>query len=101
MKLLGSHAAWNLLVLSGSGVGGVFGVYGYCSVYVFWLSMCLGSFLCRLRVMGAGFPISLVRADLRVSIICWWFRSAKALSLAMRYTLSFGLEVLGCLLLIG
>ena len=70
MKLLGSHAAWNLLVLSGSGVGGAFGVYGYCSVYVFWLSMCLGSFLCRLRVMGAGFPISLVRADLRVSKMC-------------------------------
>ena len=51
-----------------------------------WLSMCLGSFLCRLRVMGAGFPISLVRADLRVSVICWGFKSAKALSLAMRYT---------------
>jgi len=36
--------------------------------------------------MGAGFPISLVRADLRVSVICWGFKSAKALSLAMRYT---------------
>ena len=51
--------------------------------------------------MGAGFPIRLVRADWRVLVICWWFRSAKAFSLAMRYTLSFGLGVLGCLLLIG
>ena len=57
--------------------------------------------MCMLRVMGAGFPVSLVRAGLRVSIMCWWFRSARALSLAMRYTLSFGLEMLGCLLLIG
>ena len=77
------------------------GVYGYCSVYVVWLSMCFGSFLCKLRVMSAGFPISLVRAGWRVSVICWWLRSARALSLAMRYMLSFGLEVLGCLLLIG
>ena len=48
--------------------------------------------------MGAGFPISLVRADWRVSVICWWLRSARALSLAMRYIFSFGLEVLGYLL---
>ena len=70
-------------------------------MYVVWLSMCFGSFLCRFRVMGAGFPIRLVRADCRVSVICWWLRSARALSLAMRYTFSFGLEFLGCLLKVG
>ena len=98
MKLLGSHAAWNFWGMSESGVCGGVGVYGYCSVYVVWLSMCCGSFLCRLRVMGAGFPISLVRASWRVLMICCWLRSASAFSFAMRYMFSFGLEVLGCLL---
>ena len=70
MKLLGSHAAWKVLGVSESGVCGGGGVYGYCSVYVVWLSMCFGFFLCRLRVMGAGFPVSLVRTDWRVSVIC-------------------------------
>ena len=58
MKLLGSHAAWKVLEVSGGGLCGGVGVYGYCSVYVVWLSMCFGSFLCRLRVMGAGFLVS-------------------------------------------
>ena len=98
MKLLGSHAAWIFWGVSGSGLCGGVGIYGYCSVSVVWLSMCFGSFLCRLRVMGACFPVSLVRTDWRVSVICLWLSSAKALSLAMRYTFSFGLEVLGCLL---
>ncbi len=98
MKLLGSHAAWHFFGVSGSGVWGGFGEYGYCSVYVVWLSMCLESFLCRLRVMCVGFPNSVVRAGWRVFVICWWLRSASALSLAMRYTFSFGLEMLGCLL---
>ena len=91
MKLLGSHAAWNCLRVVVSGMCGGFGEYGYCSVEVVWLSMCLGSFLCRLRVMRAGFPNILVRAGWRVSLIFWWFRSASAFSLAIRYTFSFGL----------
>ena len=60
--------------------------------------MCFGSFLCRLRVMAAGFPVSVVRAVWSVSVICYLLRSARALSLAMRYIFSFGLELLGCLL---
>ncbi len=28
-------------------------------------------------------------------MICWWLRRASALSLALRYTFSFGLEELG------
>ncbi len=32
MKLLGSHAAWNLLGVRGFGVCGGCGGYGYCSV---------------------------------------------------------------------
>ncbi len=98
MKLLGSHAVWKVFGVSGSGLCGGVGVYGYYSVYVVWLSMCFGSFLCRLRVMGAGFPVSLVKTDWRVSVICWWLRSARAFSLAMRYIFRFGLELFGCLL---
>ena len=98
MKLLGSHAAWKVLGVSGRGLCGGVCVYGYCSVYVVWLSMCFGSFLCRLRVMGAGFPVSLVRTNWRVLAICWWLRSARDFSSAMRYIFSFGLEMLGCLL---
>ena len=60
--------------------------------------MCLESLLFRLRVMGVGFPSSLVRAVWRVSMICGWLRSASAFSFAMRYTFSFDLEALGCLL---
>ncbi len=70
--------------VSGGGLCGGGGVYGYCSAYVVWPSMCLGSFLCRLRVMGAGFSVSVVRTDWRVSVMIWWLRSAKAFSLAMR-----------------
>ncbi len=70
MKLLGSHAALIFLGVSGHGVCGGVGVYGYCSVYVVWLSMCLRSFLCRLRVICAGFPIMLVIADWRV-LVMW------------------------------
>ncbi len=66
------------------------------------LSMCVGSFLCCLRVMDGGFfPISFVSASWRVLVICGWLRSARAFSLAMRYILSCGLETLGCFLYIG
>ena len=80
--------------------GGV-GVYGYCSVYVVWLSMCFESFLCRLRVMGGVLPSNLVRAAWRVLIVVGLSRSARALSLTMRYILSFGLEMWGFLLWVG
>ncbi len=44
---------------------------GYCSVYVVWMSMCFGSFRCRLRVMGGVLPSNLVRATGSVNGL--WF----------------------------
>ncbi len=67
-----------------------------------WLSICLGSVLCRLRMMGGVcFPIILVMVFLSVLIIYVLLGSARAFSLATRYTLSFGLETLGDLLCRG
>ena len=65
------------------------------------LLMCFGSFWCRLRVMGGIRPIDLARAAWRVLMVCGLLRIARALSLAMRYILSFGLEIWGCLLWVG
>ncbi len=66
------------------------------------MSMFLGSVLCRLRLMDGGFfPITLVMAFCSVLIICVLLRSARAFSLATRYTLSLGLETLGDLLCRG
>jgi hypothetical protein len=52
MKLMGSQAAWIFGGVSLIGVCVGVCAYGYCSVYVVWLSMCFESFWCRLRVMG-------------------------------------------------
>ncbi len=71
---------------------------GYFLVYEIWLSMLFGSFLCMLRVMVVVFfPVRLVITSLSVFVICRWFSSAKAFSLATRYMLSFGLGILGWL----
>ncbi len=52
--------------------------------------------------MGGGFfPISFVSASWSVLMICGWLRSARDYSLAVRYTLSCGLETLGCFLCVG
>jgi len=54
-----------------------------------------------LRVTDGVFPVNLVRAAWRVLIVCDLLRSARSFSLAMRYMLSFGLELLGRLLWVG
>ncbi len=95
MKFWGSRAAWNFLGEILVGVCIELCACGCGSVYVVWLSMCFGSFRCRFRVMGGVFPIYLVRAACRVLMVCGLSISARALSLAMRYILSFGLEMWG------
>ncbi len=66
------------------------------------MSMCFGSVLCRLRLMNGGFfPILLVMAFCSLLIIYVLLRSARAFSLATRYTSSLGLETLGDLLCRG
>jgi hypothetical protein len=95
MKLLGSQAAWNFRGESLIGVCVGFCAYGYCSVYVVWLSICFESFCCKLRVMGGVLPNNLARAAWRVLIVFGLSRSARDLSLATRDILSFGLELWG------
>ena len=95
MRFLGSHDALNFLGESLIGVCVGLCAYGYCSVYVVWLSMCFGSFRCRLMLMGGVLPSNLVRAACRVLMVCGLSMSARALSLAIRYILSFGLEMWG------